>query len=392
MPVPAVASDPVPLLRQLLACPSITPATSGVLDVLEAALCPLGFSVHRLTFSGNGSYPVENLLAVRERGGRRLLFAGHTDVVDPGERAAWRFDPFGVVEEDGLLYGRGATDMKSAIAAFAAAAASAIGSGAAERGTLALAITNDEEADAVNGTAKLMDWAAAQGHNWDFAIVGEPSSAERLGDGIKIGRRGSLNGRITVRGVQGHVAYPEKASNPLPLLSGIAASLSEARLDGGTDHFPPSNLELTSIDVGNGTSNVIPAAGTLRFNIRYNDLWTPETLSTWIGERLGSIEPGTCAVAFEVLGQPSRAFLSAQGEAVDLLVEVIRAQTGETPARSTGGGTSDARFIARHCPVVECGLVGASMHKVDEHVALADVRGLSRIYAEFVERYFAPGP
>ena len=264
------AGDPVRLLKDLIACPSVTPEEAGALDVLDRALSAIGFTVTRLRFEGNGSYPVDNLFAIRGTGGRRLLFAGHADVVPPGDRANWASDPFVPREADGKLYGRGAADMKSGIAAFVAAAAAI----PADAGTVMLAITNDEEADAINGTEKLMIWAEAQQHHFDFAIVGEPSSAALLGDSIKIGRRGSLSGTITVTGTQGHVAYPDKANNPLPALARIVTAL-DTTIDTGTAHFPATNLEVTSIDVGNAISNVIPAAGTIRFNIRYNDLCTP---------------------------------------------------------------------------------------------------------------------
>ncbi|MHB1103838.1 MAG: succinyl-diaminopimelate desuccinylase [Devosia sp.] len=380
--------DPVQLLQALIRCPSVTPAAAGVFEVLEAALTPLGFTTTRLRFEGDGSYPVDNLFATRGARGKHLLFAGHTDVVPPGEVASWSHALFAGDITDGKIYGRGAADMKSGVAAFIAAAARAIADGSGDKGILSLAITNDEEADAINGTEKLMAWAAAQGHRFDFAIVGEPSSAARLGDSIKIGRRGSLNGRITVTGVQGHVAYPERARNPLPVLAGVVAALSGA-LDDGTAHFPASNLEFTSLDVGNETTNVIPAKAVARFNVRYNDGWTPETLEAAVREHLAGLDAGDCTIAFEVMGRPSRSFLSPPGGAVETLCATIERVTGVQPALSTAGGTSDARFIAQYCPVVECGLPGPSMHKVDEHVAIADVEGLTTLYAAFIADYFA---
>ncbi len=375
--------DPVQLLKDLIACASITPTLGGAHDVLEAALTQLGFAVTRLKFEGDGSYPVDNLFAIRGTGGRRLLFAGHTDVVPPGDASGWASDPFVPRIADGKIYGRGAADMKSGIAAFVAAM-SAI---PADAGTIALAITNDEEADAINGTDKLMAWARAQGHEFDFAIVGEPSSAALLGDSIKVGRRGSFSGRIEVSGVQGHVAYPDKANNPLPVLARIVAALSNQQIDNGTAHFPASNLEFTSIDVGNPTSNVIPAKGVARFNIRYNDQWTPQTLGDWVRSRIATVDARGCAVDFAVAGTPSLSFLSPIGAEVGTLGDAIFAVTGRRPAHSTGGGTSDARFIAQYCPVVECGLVGPSMHKSDEHVALSDVTGLAAIYGAFMMAY-----
>ena len=380
--MPDTIGDPLPLLRQLIRCPSVTPTEAGVMDVLEAALVPLGFAVTRLRFEGDGSYPVDNLFATRGSGSPHLLFAGHTDVVPPGDEQAWRHPPFAAEIEDGMLYGRGAADMKSGVAAFVAAVAAVGNVG----GTISLAITNDEEADSINGTEKLMAWAAAQGQRFDFAIVGEPSSAVRLGDSIKIGRRGSLSGRIVVSGRQGHVAYPGRASNPLPAMATVVADLSGA-LDDGTEHFQPSNLEFTSIDTGNPTSNVIPAAAEARFNVRFNEAWSPETLEQHLRGRLEALALGDCRAALEVTGRSSHAFLSPHSNAVETLCRTIEAETGARPALSTAGGTSDARFIARYCPVVECGLPGPTMHQTDEHVAVADVQGLTRLYAALVRNY-----
>jgi succinyl-diaminopimelate desuccinylase len=376
--------DPVPLLKAMIARPSVTPETAGVLDLLDQTLTALGFAVTRLRFEGDGSYPVDNLFAIRGKGGRKLLFAGHTDVVPPGDVSAWSHDPFSAAEVDGEIFGRGAVDMKSGIATFIAAVERAIADGSADLATIALAITNDEEADAINGTAKLLEWVEAQGYKFDFAIVGEPSSAAVVGDSIKIGRRGSFSGKITVTGVQGHVAYPDKANNPLPVLAAAVSAVSSARLDTGTEHFPPSNLEVTSIDVGNPTGNVIPAKGHFLFNIRFNDLWTPDKLSAWIGDKIASVDAHGCAIVFEMAGIPSRSFLSPLSGDVETLGDVIAAETGSRPQQSTGGGTSDARFVAQYCPVVECGLVGTTMHKVDERVVVEDLFALTRIYTRFI--------
>ena len=373
--------DPVHLLQELIRRPSVTPEAAGVLDVLEAALMPLGFAVTRLRFEGDGSYPVDNLFATRGTGGRHLLFAGHTDVVPPGDVAAWRHAPFAAEIVDGLLHGRGAADMKSGIAAFVAAL-----SRVPATGRVSLAITNDEEADAINGTEKLMAWAEAQGHSFDFAIVGEPSATARVGDSIKIGRRGSLNGQIRVTGVQGHVAYPDKAKNPLPVAAAVISALN-GKLDDGTEHFPPSNLEFTSADVGNATTNVIPASVLLRFNVRYNDSWTPETLAAAIREGIGNLDAQGTTIEFTIAGRPSRSFISPVGGGVETLIETIARRTGIPPELSTSGGTSDARFIAEYCPVVECGLPGPTMHKVDENVRVADVEVLTELYAAFIADY-----
>lgn len=373
--------DPVRLLQDLIRQPSVTPELHGAFDVLEAALTPLGFACERVRFEGDGSYPVDNLFATRGEGGKHLLFAGHTDVVPPGDSAAWRHAPFAGEIVDGTIYGRGSADMKSGIAAFIAAIALA-----PEAGRISLAITNDEEADAVNGTDKLMAWAAAQGHRFDFAIVGEPSATARVGDSIKVGRRGSLNGQIRVTGTQGHVAYPDKANNPLPAAALLIGALT-GKLDDGTEHFPPSNLEFTSADVGNETTNVIPATVLLRFNVRYNDRWTPESLIAAIEEVIGNQDLRGCAAEFTVVGRPSRSFLSPLGGGVETLIETIARRTGIPPDLSTGGGTSDARFIADYCPVVEFGLPGPTMHKVDENVRVADVEELTALYAQFIADY-----
>ena len=380
MPTP-LGIDPVQLLADLIRQPSVTPELHGAFDVLEAALIPLGFTCQRVRFEGDGSYPVDNLVATRGNGGRRLLFAGHPDVVPPGDVATWTHPPFAAEIVDGTIYGRGAADMKSGIAAFVAAV-----SRINPNGTISLAITNDEEADSVNGTDKLMAWAQAQGHSFDFAIVGEPSATARVGDSIKIGRRGSLNGQIRVTGTQGHVAYPDKANNPLPVAAALVLALS-GKIDDGTDHFPPSNLEFTSIDVGNATTNVIPASALLRFNVRYNDRWTPETLADAVNDVIGTEDLRGTQVEFTVAGRPSRSFLSPLGGGVETLVETIARRTGIPPELSTGGGTSDARFIAEYCPVVECGLPGPTMHKVDENVRVTDVEELTALYAAFIADY-----
>jgi len=387
MPVSIAVADPILLLKDLIRSPSVTPQTAGVLDVLEAALTPLGFAVTRLRFEGDGSYPVDNLFATRGSGAPHLLFAGHTDVVPPGDTATWTHDPFAADEADGAIFGRGAADMKSGIAAFVAAAADA---GNAGRGTLSLAITNDEEAAAINGTVKLMAWAAEQGHRFDFAIVGEPSSTARVGDSIKIGRRGSFNAEITVTGTQGHVAYPDKANNPLPVAAAVVTALNAEKLDAGTAHFPPSNLEVTSIDVGNEVTNVIPATARIRFNIRYNDRWSPETLTAWLHERIAHVEARGTKIELIAPRAHSRSFISPIGGAVEKLSRVIEKQTGARPELSTGGGTSDARFIAPYCPVAELGLVGTTMHKADERVAVADVLALTALYAAFIADFLAP--
>jgi len=379
--------DPIHLLKALIRCPSVTPEDAGVLDLLEVELTALGFAVTRLRFEGDGSYPVDNLFATIGTEGPHLLFAGHTDVVPPGPAEAWAHAPFAADEADGFIFGRGAADMKSGVAAFVAAVAQA---GPLSRGRISVAITNDEEADGINGTDKLMQWAAAHGHRFDFAIVGEPSASARVGDSLKVGRRGSLNAEITVSGMQGHVAYPDRAKNPLPVMARLVGELS-GPLDAGNAQFPPSNLEFTSIDVGNATSNVIPGKATARLNVRFNSGWTPERLADHLRSKIAELAPPPGARAeLRVLGRPSRSFLSPLDGAVETLASVIEAATGSRPELSTAGGTSDARFIAGYCPVVELGLVGTSMHKVDEHVAVADVHALTALYRDFIGAYLGP--
>ena len=380
--------DPIVLLKRLIRCASVTPETDGVLDVLEEVLTGLGFAVTRLRFEGGNSYPVDNLFATLGRGFPHLLLAGHTDVVPPGDVAAWAHPPFAAEEADGQIYGRGAADMKSGIAAFVAAAADFAGE-RGRRGTLSLAITNDEEADGVNGTEKILAWASDQGIKFDFAIVGEPSSSATVGDTLKIGRRGSLNGEITVTGVQGHAAYPENAINPIPVAAALVTAFKSTPFDPGTARFPPTNLELTSIDVGNEAFNVIPGQVRVRFNIRFNDRWTPEKLVEWLNKRIENVATRGVTIELKLPKRPSRSFISPSGGAVMLLAKAVAAKTGILPDLSTTGGTSDARFIAPYCPVAELGLVGSTMHKTDEHVSIDDVRALVGLYREFMDRFFA---
>lgn len=288
-----------------------------------------------------------------------------------------------------MMWGRGAVDMKSGVVAFCAAAARAVADGSANMGTISLAITNDEEADAINGTEKILEWASANHNRFDFAIVGEPSSAEQVGDRLKIGRRGSFDGRVTVHGEQGHAAYPDMAKNPVPVLAQIAVALGAEVLDEGNENFQPSNLEVTSIDVGNKATNIIPREGSLQFNVRFNDIWDAIKLEDWLKARVASVDDRGCHVHFERTAPASRSFVCPAGEGVALLDEVIKAETGLTSKHSTAGGTSDARFIALYCPVVECGLVDKTMHGVDERVPLAQLEELTGIYTAFIDRFLA---
>jgi succinyl-diaminopimelate desuccinylase len=376
--------DPVALTQALVRCPTVTPDAGSALDLLERTLVPLGFRCEWPRFEGNGSYPVENLLAKLGEGAPHLAFAGHVDVVPPGDRAAWALDPFSGEVRDGRLYGRGAADMKSGIAAFVAAVASV---GAPPQGAVSLLITGDEEGEAVNGTQRLLAWAAERGERFDACLVGEPTCPHELGDVAKIGRRGSVTCRLVVRGRQGHTAYPQRADNAAHRLVTVLQALIGARLDDGTDWFEPSNLQLTSIDIGNPAGNVIPGEATARFNIRFNDRHTRDSLERWLHERIAPLAP---SYELEVAGN-AEAFVTAPGALSELLIASVEQETGRRPSLNTSGGTSDARFVRRYCPVIEFGLVGSTMHQADEHVALADIEGLARIYATFLRRFFA-GP
>ena len=383
----------VRLARDLIRCASVTPAEAGALSVLADVLRPAGFAVERRVFSEAGTDDVENLFAKIGSGSPHLAFLGHTDVVPPGPADAWRRPPFGGALEAGELYGRGAVDMKGGIAAFVAAALGYLERhGGVVPGTLSLLITGDEEGPSVNGTAKLIDWCVRRGERFDAALIGEPTSAAALGDTVKIGRRGTLSGEVAVTGVQGHSAYPEKARNPIPALVDIAGALIAPPLDRGNPRFQPSNLEVVSVDVGNPAWNVIPGRASLRFNVRFNDEWTVPTLTAEIERRAttaGSRHAGV-GVAVTVL-RPGEAFLTRPGPLTDMVVAAIAEVTGRTPELSTGGGTSDARFIKDYCPVIEFGLVGTTMHQIDERVPVAELADLAAIYGRFLDRFFGAG-
>jgi len=391
------ATDPVANLAALIRCRSVTPAEGGALTALEEMLAPLGFLVERPVFSEDGTPTIENLYARRSGNGRHLMFAGHTDVVPPGDETAWTHPPFSATIAGGEMYGRGAVDMKGGIACFVAAVARHIAEHGAPKGSVSLLITGDEEGPAINGTTKLLDWAAARGETWDAALVGEPTNPAILGDMIKIGRRGSLSGIVTVNGVQGHAAYPHLADNPVPGILVLAEALLRPAFDQGTANFQPTNLEITSLDVGNPAANVIPAKATLAFNVRFNDGWTAETLQTEIHNRLdraakrrkfraGRRDP----IDFDLVwrDRPSHVFRTQDDRLIGTLAGSVQAVTGREPGLSTSGGTSDARFIKDFCPVVEFGLVGKTMHMVDERVSLDDLETLTRIYQRFLLDWF----
>jgi succinyl-diaminopimelate desuccinylase len=380
------AADPIAIAQSLIRCRSVTPAEGGALTYLEGLLKGAGFDVHRVTFAEPGTPAVENLFAKIGSGSPHLAFAGHTDVVPAGMEDRWKHGAFSGDIADGLLFGRGAVDMKGGIAAFAAAA---IGFAEANKGKLkgsiSFLITGDEEGPGVNGTVKLLAWAKERGETFDHCIVGEPTSVQTVGDTIKIGRRGSLSGTLSVAGKAGHVAYPHNADNPIRILVAILNKLNEP-LDDGSWHFDRSNFEVVSVDVGNPAFNVIPSEAKAKFNVRFNDKHTPQSLKVLIKARAQEAAP-EAKVKFE--WEPaSDSFITQPGPFVDLLSGAIAEVTGKKPALSTGGGTSDARFVKDYCPVVDLGLVGQTMHQIDEHVPVADLERMTAIYRKVLERYF----
>ncbi len=371
--------DPIALAQALIRRPSVTPRDEGAMAVVEDALARLGFRVRRMRFGA-----IENLYAERGDGGANLCFAGHTDVVPPGDAAAWRVDPFAGAVQDGMLVGRGAADMKGAVAAFIAACARTPAEGP---GRLSLLITGDEEGEALDGTRRVVEALQADGTRIDHCVVGEPTSSAALGDMVKIGRRGSLNAWVTVEGVQGHVAYPDRAANPVPVLVKVLARFLAERLDDGYEGFQPSNLEVTELVVGNPANNVIPPKARGRFNVRFNPNWTGAALLDHL-RGLAQAEAAGFRGSVSVEGRASgEAFLTPRGVFTDVVAAAVREVVGREPELSTTGGTSDARFIRSLCPVVEFGLVGASMHKVDEAAPLADIEALTRVYAALIRRY-----
>ena len=380
-----MALDPVDLAAELIRRPSVTPQDAGAIPHLAKTLEALAFTCHVLEFTEPGTAPILNLYARRGSKGRNFCFAGHTDVVPPGDVKSWSVDPFGGQVLEGALYGRGAADMKGAIACFVAAAERFLASRRGFDESISLLITGDEEAAAINGTKKLLDWLAQKGEKLDLCVVGEPTSVKQLGDMVKIGRRGSLNGFLTVTGIQGHTANPHLADNAAHRLLKMLSALLAAPIDSGNERFPPSDLQISTIDIGNPTTNVIPGAARAVFNIRFNDQWTSAKLDTWLRQKLDAVG-GRYELAIQVSGE---SFLTPPGAVSDLLARAIGHVTGLKPAFSTTGGTSDARFIHRFCPVAEFGLVGLSMHKVDERAPVADLAALAEVYRTVLELYFA---
>jgi succinyl-diaminopimelate desuccinylase len=378
------------IARDLLRCRSVTPADAGALGVLDDILKGAGFEVHRVTFSEPGTADIDNLYARIGTEGPHITFAGHTDVVPPGDEAAWTHGAFSGDVKDGFLYGRGAVDMKGGIACSVAAVLDYLAANDGKpKGSISFLITGDEEDISVNGTIKLLQWAAARGEKFDHCVLGEPSNVEELGDCIKVGRRGSLSGTLYVDGIQGHVAYPHRASNPVPDISALIVALSREPLDRGSAQFQPSNLEFTSADVGNPAGNVIPAQARAKFNIRFNDRHTQESLRTLIEARMTAAAGNR--IRARIAWEPSNSdvFVITPGPFTDLVVAAIEEVTGRKPDLNTGGGTSDARFITRYCPVIEFGLVGQTMHQIDERASIADLEKLTKIYRGVLDRYFA---
>lgn len=377
--------DPVDLTARLVRCPSVTPEDAGALDILEGLLMPAGFECTRVDRAG-----ISNLFARWGRRGanRSFGFNGHTDVVPAGDAAAWSADPFGGEIRDGFLWGRGSTDMKSGVAAFAAAAVDFV-TGTPPDGAVILAITGDEEGVATDGTVALLDWMAANGEAMTDCIVGEPTCPERMGEMMKIGRRGSLTGHITATGVQGHSAYPHRAKNPVQAMARLVDRLAAAKLDSGTEHFEASTLAVTSIETGNSANNVIPAKCRGTVNIRFNDTHSSESLTNWLRAEAARVAKSSdieISVAVQVSGE---SFLTPPGPLSELVASIVEAETGVRPAPSTSGGTSDARFVKDHCPVVEFGLVGQTMHQADERVSVDQIHALKAIYGRILRDYFA---
>ena len=393
-------SRPAEILRDLVRCPSVTPLEGGALGVLQQGLENLGFKVERVTFSDDNTPDVENLYARLGDSAPHICFAGHTDVVPVGEKADWKSDPFAGEVIDGEMIGRGTVDMKGGIACFLAAVEMHLDVNGAPKGSISFLITGDEEGPSINGTDKLLKWAAKRGEKIDACIVGEPVNPQEMGDAIKIGRRGSLSGILTVNGKQGHAAYPHLADNPVRGILDMLDGLLVQDFDNGTDNFQATNLEVTTIDVGNPATNVIPAKASATFNIRFNDNWDGDSIQKEIlrrfeqgakSQRIGKSPSGKVSYSVEWIGRVSPVFITHDENLIQLMTRGVKTVTGKTPELSTGGGTSDARFIKDYCPVVEFGLVGQTMHQVDERTKLSDLDTLTEIYGAFLNDYFGAG-
>ena len=386
-------TDALTIARDLIRCPSVTPEDAGALGVLETALNAAGFTCHRVTFSEDGIADVDNLYARIGSEGPHLTFAGHTDVVPPGDESAWSVGAFSGEVKDGFLHGRGAVDMKGGIACSVAAVLEHLAANGGKarndgKGSISFLITGDEEDVSINGTIKLLKWAAERGEKFDHCVLGEPSNQQEMGDCIKVGRRGSQSGTLYVDGLQGHVAYPQRASNPVPDISRLIVAISDEPLDHGSAQFQRSNLEFVSVDVGNGAFNVIPGQARATFNIRYNDLHTQASLRELVETRLAKATGNR--IKARIVWEPSNSnvFVTKPGAFTDLAVSAIEEITGRKPDLSTTGGTSDARFIASYCPVIEFGLLGQTMHQVDERASVRDIETLTKVYRGILDRYF----
>ena len=382
--------DALTLSEELIRCPSITPTEGGALDLLQNRLEALGFTCWRVPFSEAGTPDVDNLYARLGTAQPNFCFAGHTDVVPPGDPADWASDPFKPEIRDGRLYGRGASDMKCAIAAMVAGTSAYLEDHPNPPGSISFLITGDEEGPSVNGTKKVLGWMKEQGQVIDACLVGEPTNVTVLGDMVKIGRRGSLNCTVTVRGTQGHVAYPHLADNPVPKLLKMLSVLNDEPLDNGNDHFPATNLEITTIDVGNATTNLIPAQASGRINIRFNDMHSGASLTKLIEDRCAGVSEQLGGVDYDLdISVSGESFLTPPGQLSGVVAGAIKAVTGNDPELSTTGGTSDARFIKDHCAVVEFGLINETAHKVNENALVTEIHDLARIYQDILKRYFA---
>ncbi len=385
-------TDCLAILQDLVRCPSVTPAEGGALSCLETLLTAAGFACQRLVFSEEGTPDADNLFARVGTGSPHLCFAGHTDVVPPGQAEDWSHPPFAAELAGGFLYGRGACDMKGSVAAFAAAAIDHVANSGKAKGSISFLITGDEEGPAINGTVKVLQWMKENGQLPDHCIVGEPSCSEKLGDTIKIGRRGSLSFTVTVDGKQGHAAYPDKADNPIPKLARFIDRISQTQLDDGNEHFGPSTLAVTTVDTGNPATNVIPARITAKFNIRFSTVHSHQSLKDWVDAQIAEVGSEMGGVWKVTSNRGRYAFITEPGAFVGLVQDAVEQETGLLPKLSTAGGASDACFIKDYCPVLEFGPTNATIHMTDERIAVDELRGLQAVYASIIEAYFSSPP
>jgi succinyl-diaminopimelate desuccinylase len=376
--------DPITLTQESIRCQSVTPHDDGALNIIAKPLSEMGFTVHNLRFEDKDTPPIDNFFARFGTGGKHLCYMGHTDVVPIGAEEDWSFPPFGAIIQNGNLYGRGAADMKGGNCAFVAAVSRFLNAVPDFKDSISLLITGDEEAKSINGTVKVVEWMRQNNHLPDVALVGEPSNSNHMGEIIRVGRRGSLSGKIIVKGIQGHSAYPERSDNPIPHLIRLLSRLITEKLDNGTDDFPPSHIVISSVDVGNPASNIIPAQAEALFNIRFNDKWTAETLESHLRAILNDVNSNYHMNVWSY----AKSFVTANHPWRDIIINAVEKISGKKPVADTGGGTSDARFIAGYCPVVEYGLINATIHKVDEFASISDIETLTQTYHEILRSYF----